>query len=194
MINSRVQPEVNWVDQAGDVATAVAWLTPRIEELGGDGRLFLAGHSAGSWLVGHVALDDALQARYGVDSEAITQVISISGSGFDLTDDLTWELFGRQKRWQRRFSVEPGDPDWKERASIIPHLEADSPPFLLLYASDEWPALIRQNTLMCKALASTEAGCRIEEIERLGHRRMVLAMSHPDKGLASRILETLRSD
>lgn len=191
LINYRLQPDVNWVDQAGDVATAVAWLTPRLEELGGDGRLFLSGHSAGSWLVSHVALDGALQARHGVDPEAITEVISISGSGFDLTDDLTWELFGRQKRWQRRFSIEPGDPHWKERASIIPHLEADSPPFLLLYASDEWPALVRQNKLMCEALASTKAGCRIEEIERLGHRRMLLAMSHPDKPLVSRILETL---
>jgi acetyl esterase/lipase len=191
LINYRLQPEVNWVDQAGDVATAVAWLTPRLEELGSDGRLFLSGHSAGSWLVGHVALDHELQARHGVDPAAITEVISISGSGFDLTDDLTWELFGRRERWQRRFSAEPGDPDWKTRASIIPHLEADSPPFLLLYASDEWPALIRQNKLMCEALASTEAGCRIEEIERLGHRRMALAMSHPDKPLTKRILETL---
>jgi len=191
LINYRLQPDVNWVDQAGDVATAVAWLTPRLMELGGDGRLFLSGHSAGSWLVGHVALDAALQARHGVDPGAITEVISISGSGFDLTDDLTWELFGREERWRRRFSIEPGDPNWKERASIIPHLETDSPPFLLLYASDEWPALIRQNKLMCEALASTKAGCRIEEIEHLGHRRMLLAMSHPDKPLASRILRTL---
>jgi len=194
LINYRFQPGVNWVDQAGDVATAVAWLTPRLAELGSDGRLFLSGHSAGAWLAGHVALDGTLQARHGVDPEAITEVISISGSGFDLTDDLTWELFGREERWQRRFSIGPGDPDWKERASIIPHLEVDSPPFLLLYASDEWPALIRQNKLMCEALASTQAGCRIEEIERLGHRRMLLAMSHPDKPLAARILETLGSN
>ncbi len=118
-------------------------------------------------------------------------MISVSGSGFDLTDELTWELFGREKVWQRRFSIEPGDPDWKQRASIIPHLEADSPPFLLLYASDEWPALIRQNELMCQALESTRAGCRMEQMRRLGHRRMLLAMSHPDKRLAMRILETL---
>ena len=194
LVNYRLQPDVNWVEQADDVATAVAWLTPRLEELGGDGRLFLSGHSAGAWLAGHVALDGELQARHGVDPAAITEVISVSGSGFDLTDDLTWELFGREKKWRRRFSVEPDDPDWKERASIIPHLKADSPPFLLFYASDEWSALIRQNKLMCEALASTTAGCRIVEIERLGHRRMVLAMSHPGKPLASRILETLRAN
>ncbi len=194
LINYRLQPDVNWVDQAGDVATAVAWLAPRLEELGSDGRFFLSGHSAGSWLVGHVALDRALQARYGVDPRAITEVISISGSGFDLTDELTWELFGRESVWQRRFSIEPGDPHWKERASIIPHLEPDSPPFLLLYSSDEWPALIRQNRLMCEALAATEAGCRIEAIEGSGHRRMVLAMSHPGKPLATRILEALGRD
>ena len=194
LINYRLQPDVNWADQADDVATAVAWLTPQLEELGSDGRLFLSGHSAGAWLVGHVALDSAIQTRHGVDPDAITEVISISGSGFDLADELTWELFGREEVWKRRFSIEPGDLHWKERASIIPHLEADSPPFLLLYSSDEWPALIRQNRLMCQALASTDAGCRLEEIQGSGHRRMVLAMSHPDKPLTSRILETLVPD
>jgi acetyl esterase/lipase len=191
LINYRLQPDVNWVGQAGDVATAIAWLTPRLEELGGDGRLYLSGHSAGSWLMGHVALDDALQARHGVDPEEITAVILISGSGFDLTDDLTWELFGREKLWQRRFSIQPDDPHWKDRASIIPHLGGDPPPFLLLYASDEWPALVRQNKLMCEALAATPSGCRIAEIEGLGHRRMLLAVSHADKPVSVRILAAL---
>ena len=191
LINYRLQPEVNWIEQADDVATAVAWLTPRLEELGGDGRFFLSGHSAGSWLVSHVALDEALQARHGVDPEAITGVISISGSGFDLTDDLTWELFGREKRWQRRFTIEPGDSHWRERASIIPHLAADPPPFLLIYGSDEWPALVRQNKLMCEALAATSTGCRIAEIEDLGHRRMLLAIGHADKPVSGRILAAL---
>jgi acetyl esterase/lipase len=193
LINYRLQPEVNWTDQADDVATAVAWLTRHLEGLGGDGRLFLSGHSAGSWLVGHVALDGALQARHGIDPKTITEVISISGSGFDLTDDLTWEMFGREKRWQQRFSADPGDPLWKERASIIPSLDGNSPPFLLLYASDEWPALRRQNKLMCEALESTVAGCRIETIEDSGHRRMVLSMSHPNKPLTSLILEEIRA-
>lgn len=191
LINYRLQPDVNWVAQVDDVADAVAWLTPRLDALGSDGRLFLSGHSAGSWLVSHVALDDDVHARRGVDPKAISGVISISGSGFDLTDELTWELFGRQKRWQRRFSVEPGDPDWKEHASIIPLLKVDSPPFELIYAGDEWPALVRQNQLMCRALAVTTAGCSITEIEDLGHRRMVLAISHSGRPVARRIFEVL---
>ena len=191
LINYRLQPEVNWLGQADDVATAVAWLMDRLDELGGNGRFFLSGHSAGAWLVGHVALDAELQARHGIDPETISGVILISGSGFDLTDDLTWELFGHKERWQRRFSIEPGDPGWKERASILPHLKTDSPPFLLLYASDEWPALVRQNKLMCEALKTTSAGCRIAEIKGLGNRRMVLAISHAGNPVASRILDAL---
>jgi len=194
LINYRLQPGVTWVDQADDVAAAVSWVSHRLEEMGGDGRLFLSGHSAGSWLVSHVALNHELQARHEVDPRAITKVISISGSGFDLTDELTWDLFGREEVWQRRFSVEPGDPDWKRRASLIPLLDGDAPPFMLFYAGDEWPALVRQNKLMCEALASTEVGCQIAEIEQSGHRRMLLAMSHPDRSLASMILETLKTD
>jgi len=193
LVNYRLQPAVTWVEQVADVATATAWLMRRLHELGGDGRLFLCGHSAGAWLVGHVALDREVQAAYGVDRAAITGVISVSGSGFDLTDDLTWELFGHERQWQRRFSIAPGDPEWKRRASIVPLLDADPPPYWLFYASDEWPALIRQNELMCRALEATRAGCHIEAIEGSGHRRMVLALSYPGKPLARKVLELLRT-
>jgi acetyl esterase/lipase len=191
LVNYRLQPGVNWIDQADDVATAVAWISRRLDDMGSDGRLFISGHSAGAWLVSHVALNGELQARHGIDPKKIAKVISVSGSGFDLTDDLTWELFGRESVWQRRFSVGPGDPEWKQRASVIPHLDGNAPPFLLVYAGDEWPALVRQNKLMCDALASTEIGCQIAEIDQSGHRRMLLAMSHPGKPLATLILETL---
>lgn len=191
LLNYRLQPAVTWPDQVEDVATATAWLLGHAAELGGDGRVYLSGHSAGAWLAARVALDGDLRRRHALDQHGLAGVISISGSGFDLTDELTWEMFGREKKWRRRFSVGPNDTAWKEHASVIPLIEDHVPPFLLLYSSREWEALARQNRLMCTALESVDAECRLEEIKGYGHRRMVLALSHEGWPVSRRVLEEL---
>lgn len=191
LVNYRLQPAVTWLDQVDDVATATAWLMERTVSFGGDGRIFLAGHSAGSWLVAHVALDADLQKQHGLGAHSITGVISISGSGFDLTDERTWEMFGHEETWRRRFSVGTDSVGWKERASVVPLVQGDAPPFLLLYSSREWRALARQNRLLCDALESANAECRLHEIHALGHRRMLLAMSHGGHPVAQLVLEEM---
>ena len=191
LINYRLQPVVTWRGQVDDVAVATAWLVERVHGFGGDGRVYLSGHSAGSWLASHVALDDDLRRRHDLERSDITGVISISGSGFDLTDEQTWEMFGQREKWKRRFSDGEGDVAWKERASVVPLIDDDDPPFLLLYSSREWPALVRQNRLMCAALESANAECTIEEFNGPGHRRMLLAMSHADWPVTQRVLEEL---
>jgi len=191
LINYRLQPVVTWRGQVDDVAMATAWLVERVHDFGGDGRVYLSGHSAGSWLASHVALDDELRKRHDLERSDITGVISISGSGFDLTDEKTWEMFGHEKKWSRRFSEGESDTAWKQRASVVPLVDDDAPPFLLLYSSRDFAALARQNELMCAALVSANAECTIEEIQGQGHRRMLLAMSHVDKPVTKRVLEEL---
>jgi len=191
LINYRLQPAVTWPDQVDDVAAATAWLIEHADGWGGDGRVYLSGHSAGSWLAAHVALDEEVRVRHGLAEGAIAGVISISGSGFDLTDDLTWEMLGGEEKWRQRFSVGPDDVAWKERASILPLIEGEVPPFLMLYSSREWPSLARQNRLMCAALESAEAECTLEEIKGQSHRRMVLALSHEKRLVSRRVLEEL---
>jgi acetyl esterase/lipase len=191
LINYRLQPAVTWRGQVDDVAVATAWLVERVHGFGGDGRVYLSGHSAGSWLAAHVALDDDLRRRHDLERSDIAGVISVSGSGFDLTDEQTWEMFGNEKKWKQRFSDGESDTAWKERASVVPLIDNDDPPFLLIYSRREWPALARQNQLMCAALESANAKCTIEELEGPGHRRMLLAMSHVDRPLTQRVLEEL---
>jgi acetyl esterase/lipase len=191
LINYRLQPDVAWTDQVDDVAAATAWLVERATDLGSDGRLFLSGHSAGAWLAAHVALDDEVQRRHDFEPGKITGVISISGSGFDLTDEQTWEMFGRRKQWHRRFSVGPDDTAWQERASVVPLIDDPAPPFLLLYSTREWEALARQNRLFCAALESANRTCEIQPIDGPGHRAMVLALSSEGQSLARRVLEEL---
>ena len=191
LVNYRLQPGVTWRDQVDDVAAATAWASRRLASLGGDGRLFLAGHSAGSWLVSHVALDRRVRARHGLGPGLITGVISVSGSGFDLTDAQTWEMFGREERWRRRFSATPNDALWKQQASVVPRIRQGAPPFLLLHSRREYKALARQNRLFCEALEAAKVPCEIEVIEGHGHRRMLLAVSHRGRPVSRHILAAL---
>lgn len=193
LVNYRLQPGVAWPDQVDDVARATAWVLEHGPELGAEGRVLLAGHSAGSWLAARVALDDGVQAAHGFTKDAIAGVISVSGSGFDLRDERTWELFGRRDRWRRRFSTgEPGE-DWETRASAVPLVDGTAPPFVLLFSSREWRALARQNRLLCDALETAAAQCSLVEIPGLGHRRMVLAMSHDGRPVAGHVLKAIRA-
>jgi len=191
LVNYRLQPDVTWPSQVEDAAAATGWLLQRAGELGCDGRVFLSGHSAGAWIASRVVLDRAVRDRHGIGPGDIDGMISISGSGFDLTDEQTWEMFGRERIWQRRFSVHANDTEWKKRASVLPLVEAGAPPFLLLYSSEEWPALARQNRLFCEALREVGARCEIEAIEGLGHRRTLLALSRDNGTMTDRIREAL---
>ena len=194
LVNYRLQPEVDWKDQVDDVARAADFVERRLESLGGDGRLYLSGHSAGAWLVSRLALDAALWKELDWPEGTVDGVISISGSGYDLTDELTWKWFGREKRWARRFSLVAGDRDWKERASVLPLIHDRAPPFLLLHSRREHRALVRQNELFCAALRRDSVSCDREEIPGHGHRRMLLAISHDRRPVAGKILAELWSD
>jgi acetyl esterase/lipase len=192
LVNYRLQPDVSWPDQVDDVAAATAWLVAHAHELGGDGRVYLSGHSAGAWLAAHVGFDDAVLRRHGLEARDLDGVFSVSGSGFDLTDERTWEMFGRRKKWERRFAASSDDLTWKERASVVPLIDGGhEPPVLLLYSEREWEALARQNRLFCDALRDAGQRCEIEAIDGLGHRLMVLALSRADGPPARRILEEL---
>ncbi len=192
LVNYRLQPEVQWADQVDDVAAATAWVLEHIREYGGDGRVFASGHSAGAWLSARVALDETSLHEYGFDGNDLAGVISISGSGFDMTDERTWEMFGRERRWARRFAVEEEGVDWRVAASVVPllkeHDPRSTPPFLLLYSSREWEALGRQNQLLYEAMTARDMEVELIAVPTDGHRRNVLALSRPDRELPRHVI------
>ena len=192
LVNYRLQPEVTWREQIEDVADAVVWLSEQAPLHGGDGRLFLAGHSAGAWLAARVAVDRELQEDKGFDTENLTGVVLLSGSGFELTDQRTWELYPREEWWADRFAVEPG-LDWKEAASVVPLVEADSSlEFLILHSKRELRALRRQNRLLHEHLTETGIDSQLVALAGGSHRRTVLAMSHRNKLVSEHVLQFIR--
>lgn len=63
-----------------DAAAAAAWAMKNIERYGGNPKkIYLAGHSAGGYLVAMIGLDKTRLAKYGVDADAFKALIPFSG-------------------------------------------------------------------------------------------------------------------
>ena len=78
--NYRLLPKAS-IDQClDDAAAAVAWTYKNISKYGGSNRkIFVAGHSAGGYLLDIIGLDKKWLAKYGVDADSLAALIPFSG-------------------------------------------------------------------------------------------------------------------
>lgn len=194
LVNYRLQPEVDWRAQVGDVADAVAWLRENAARFGvPPHRLFLGGHSAGAQLVAHVALDPQPLAERGLRREALCGVVAVSGSAYDLTDAETWERGLPRDYFAARFRAGPEDRDWAHEASPLRGARAGAPPFLILVGEEEPAGLRRQSQLLHQGLRRRGDESRLRTLANEGHLRILLALSRPG-GPASRALRSFLTE
>ncbi len=194
VINYRLQPEVSWREQVDDVARAVAWVRANAAAHGGDPEsLFLMGHSAGAQLSAFVALDRRPLGRHGLSPEALCGVVAVSGAGYDLADEETYELDADFEWYEELFRAgDPGDA-WLREASATRYVSPEAPPFMLVHVTNEWTSLQHQNRLLHSALVEAGADSRLLVVQGQGHNRMVLTLSRGDKTPVPEILEFLRA-
>lgn len=178
VIGYRLQPAVTWREQVADVARAVAWVHAHAEEYGGAPKaLFLSGHSAGAQLSAYVALAPGPLGEVGLSPAVLCGVIPVSGAGYDLADEETYEIGAERSYYEERFRAgDPGD-GWLREASAMTYLSADAPPFLLTHGTLEWKALQHQNRLLDQALRDAGVSSRLVPVKKMTHGRMVLALS-----------------
>ncbi len=78
--NYRLLPKANIDDILDDAAAAVAWTYKNIEKYGGSHRkIFVAGHSAGGYLLDMIGLNKKWLAKYGVDADSLAALVPFSG-------------------------------------------------------------------------------------------------------------------
>ena len=78
--NYRLMPKATIDHCLDDAAAAVAWTYKNIARYGGSKRkIFVAGHSAGGYLLDIIGLDKRWLARYGVDADSLAALIPFSG-------------------------------------------------------------------------------------------------------------------
>ncbi len=78
--NYRLLPKAPIDDILDDAAAAVAWTYKNIAKYNGCKRkIFVAGHSAGGYLLDMIGLDKRWLAKYGVDADSLAALVPFSG-------------------------------------------------------------------------------------------------------------------
>ena len=78
--NYRLLPKAPIDDILDDAAAAVAWTYKNIAKYNGSSRkIFVAGHSAGGYLLDIIGLDKRWLAKYGVDADSLAALVPFSG-------------------------------------------------------------------------------------------------------------------
>ena len=78
--NYRLLPKAPIDDILDDAAAAVAWTYKNIAKYNGSKRkIFVAGHSAGGYLLDMIGLDKRWLAKYGVDANSLAALVPFSG-------------------------------------------------------------------------------------------------------------------
>lgn len=124
-VNYPLYPAAEAVEQADNVAKALALAQSRAKEWGGDpGRFLVMGHSAGAHLVALLSSDPAIARRQGASPWLGT--VALDSAALDLV-----QIMGASHRrfYDRVFHDKPGY--WRE-ASPAHRLAADGPPMLLV--------------------------------------------------------------
>lgn len=129
-------------DCVDDAAAAAAWVMKNIERYGGDpGKIYLAGHSAGGYLVSMIGLDKRRLAKYDVDADKLAALIPFSGQA----------ITHFQNRRDRGISdLQPLIDD----AAPLYYVRKDCPPILLICGDRERELLGRyeENAYMWRML------------------------------------------
>jgi acetyl esterase/lipase len=193
VIGYRLVWPMDWQSQVGDVARAVAWVQAHASEKGArPDRVFLMGHSAGAQLAARVATDPAWLARERGTPGGICGVVAVSGAGYDLGDIETYRAGFDPLYFAERFGGSRLDGSWWRDASVVPFLDADDPPFLVVYATGESRGLRRQSTLFHEALGNAGVRAGLVTVKGSSHERIILELSRADKTAGPAILDFLR--
>jgi acetyl esterase/lipase len=160
--NYRLSPAVKHPTHIQDVAKAFAWTVRNISKYGGRAdQLFVCGHSAGGHLVALLATDENYLKAEGLTPANIKGVIPISGVYvIDTTSKFYDAMFGT-------------DGEVRKQASPVEHVRDKPPPFLVMYASDDYRFLDQMAIAFVKALQEKKIESKLLKIDGRTHITIV---------------------
>lgn len=127
-VETRLLPAANPIEQARDLAAAVAYVQKHAPEWGGDGaRVVLMGHSAGAHLAVLLAADPSLGAKSGL--RAVLGTVALDSAAYDVTQIMNARHLGL---YDRAFG---SDPAFWRAASPSQQVRGKPAPALLVCSS-----------------------------------------------------------
>ncbi len=163
IVNYRLSPAVQHPAHVQDVAKAFAWTVRNIAKYGGrPDEIFISGHSAGGHLVALLATAESYLKAEKLDLKNIKGVIALSGV-YAISGGRLNQAFGE-------------DPKVHEEASPLKHVKAGLPPFLIVYADNDFTGLDRLAESMGKALKAKEDAVTVLKIDDRDHYTIIRKM------------------
>lgn len=175
----RLYPEVGFPEFVEDAAHAVAWVLENGGEHGGNGEIYLMGHSAGAHIAALLAFDDGYLTAAGAPDAEIKGLVGLSGP---------YDFLPLDEGYLRSVFPEP----LRAQSQPINFVSPDAPPTLLIHGTDD--SVVRPKNSENLALALTEAGVAVEFVRYpgVGHSRVVGALAPPLGFLGNTKEDTLR--
>jgi arylformamidase len=219
--NYRLSPWVKHPEHVKDVARAIAWTKTHLGEYGGrTDKLFLAGHSAGGHLVALVTTDPTYLRAEKMSEADIAGVVGISGV-YRIPDGKLALAFGgaaansfrfdeiaplRSKRdlgkpstWPEiPLSVDVFSPAFgdnasaRQAASPVVHARPGLPPFLLINADHDLPALTDMSKEFATVLAEHGVEVRLMTAENRNHNTVMFRAIEESDPVARALVDFVR--
>ena len=178
-VNYRLLPQAEIDDIIDDAAAAVAWTFDNIEKYGGSKKkIFLAGHSAGGYLISMIGLDKKWLEKYGIDADEVAGLAPYSGQ-------VLTHFALREKE-----GISPLQPMVDEYAPLF-HVRKDAPPYIIISGdrNEELFGRYEENAYMWRLMKLVgHPDVEIYEIEGYNHGDMAVPAHHILKKSIRRIL------
>ena len=159
-VGYRFSPNVKVTQIVDDAACAVAWVFNNIEKWGGNPEsIYIAGHSAGGYLVTMVGLEKARLERYGIDANRLKGIIPFSGQTITHFEE------------RRSRGIANTQPIVDELSPLF-HVRGDSAPILILSGDREMEMLGRyeENAYMWRVFQLVgHKDATLYELDGYGH-------------------------
>ena len=160
VVNYRLSPAVSHPAHVQDAAASFAWVKRHISEYGGNSdQVFIIGYSAGAYLAALLSTDPRYLAAHNLSPRDIRGVVPVSA--------FYW-VERRGVAPDRDKSVWGNDSNVWVDASPAHHLQAGSPPMLILYAERDEDWRREQNVEIATAMKA--AGNTSVEVAMIANR------------------------
>lgn len=175
----RLHPEVEFPSFVEDAAAAVAWVAAHAGERGGNGEIYLMGHSAGAHIAALLALDGRYLAAAGVPEADIKGLVGLSGP---------YDFLPLGEGYLRNVFPE----GLREQSQPINFVSQKAPPTLLIHGTDDRVVRLENSENLARALTGAGVPVELVRYEGVGHSRVVGALAPPLEFLGNTKQDTLR--